>query len=799
MAETLENILKFNEQLSGTMNRITASSSLVQSALSSLRQQTVTIKEGIDGVTMTVTSLEEKAETLQSQDTWISAENTRVARNVKQELKEVAGAVDKVEAASAGGKFKKWGKDVLSSLIPIKSLIPSPTDIAEGIRKSVTNAMEFEQGMAKINVSAQLDKKELAQLSSRLQQIAVDNKTDIALAPAGFEKINAQVHDTDLSLSILNASMKGSKAGIGELDTVAGTLTQSLGAIGKESVGAQEVLDTFLAANRAGSGNFADLAQHMPGLISGASSMGINFKEVAGTFAYMTSKGESAERASTLMQSAFNALGQADIQGKLQQAGIGVFDDQGNIRSMIDIFNELGSTLDGMTYEEKTAALADFGITGKDAADAFSLLTSDLDNYQIAMSSTANATGETDKRIANSETGLSKISELWTQMGNLGTKLGITVLPAVNTALNIAAGVIDTLSSVLEPIIGSIATWIEQLQSGNPLVWGITAAISALALALGFYYIQTNSVLIVGKLKAIWDGIQAASTWALTAAQWALNSAFLGCPLVWIVVAIGAVVGAVVYCWNKFEGFRKVIYGAWETIKAFGASLFDSIVSPFKQILKGLGSVGAALGSLIKGNFKEAATQAKQGFKDIGQGMVKANPIGIVVDAVSKTDFKGAYKKGSPKGAESGQASQKAKENKKDEGLQAQSSVEELIPDMSKYTPAAGKPGQVDIPQGKSFGIPQMAAALTVPLAMGGGGNGLSADQYAMTDFNGGAPTEQTVGMGLMSQGQGGGGKTIQIDRVCDQIVIHVQNTDGKGTDTIRQEIIKVFNEIYEI
>ena len=42
-------------------------------------------------------------------------------------------------------------------------------------------------------------------------------------------------------------------------------------------------------------------------------------------------------------------------------------------------------------------------------------------------------------------------------------------------------------------------------------------------------------------------------------------------------------------------------------------------------------------------------------------------------------------------------------------------------------------------------------------------------------------------------------GKTIQIDRVCDQIVIHVENTDKKGESEIRNAVIKVFNEIYEV
>ena len=63
------------------------------------------------------------------------------------------------------------------------------------------------------------------------------------------------------------------------------------------------------------------------------------------------------------------------------------------------------------------------------------------------------------------------------------------------------------------------------------------------------------------------------STTGLTAAQWALNAAFYASPLGWIALAIGAVIAAVTYCWQKFEGFRRVILGVWEVVKEFGKTL----------------------------------------------------------------------------------------------------------------------------------------------------------------------------------------------------------------------------------
>ena len=41
-------------------------------------------------------------------------------------------------------------------------------------------------------------------------------------------------------------------------------------------------------------------------------------------------------------------------------------------------------------------------------------------------------------------------------------------------------------------------------------------------------------------------------------------------------------------------------------------------------------------------------------------------------------------------------------------------------------------------------------------------------------------------------------GKTVHVEKVCDSVVIHVQNTDNKGSETIRAEILRVLNELAE-
>ena len=672
MANTLEYIFSLQDKVSAKIGNITVTSEKMLGKFADLEKKTVSVNRTFGETGRTLGSLREKIALLQAEREWIPAENIEGIRAYNREMKKLTKEIDKLESLN-GGKFKKWSKEAFAA-IPGSNLINNPliTGVA-ALGFSGKSAMNFDEGMAQVNITAQLDETGLSDLKTKLKKIAKDNRTDVLVAPVGFEKINSQLNDVDLSLSILDASLKGSKGGFTALDTVSGALAQTLSIVGKENASAQEVLDTFFAAKRVGAGEFADFARYMPNLIAGASILGIGYKEVAGTFAYMTGKGQSAERAAVLMENAFSVLGRADVRDKMEKAGISVFDDTGKIRPVVDIFSDLQGILSQLNDEQKSSLLEKFGIVDKEAKNAFAVLSSDIDKLKGSMNDVANSSGETDKALQYSKNSIQKATEVWESFKNVGVEVGTFILPLINTGLDVASTILSGLGYAVNLINNLFSWWWEQLATGNPLIWGMTGAIGALSAALLVNCVRMNALLVASKAKLIWDGLQTGATWLLTGAQWALNAAFYASPLGWIALAIGAVTAAVVYCWNHFEGFRKFIMSMWETIKEFGRVLLDAIVSPFKQVLKGLGGIGSALVALVKGDFKEAASAAKEGFKDIGIGLAKSSPYGIAHNVIKNGNWSEAWEKGQQKGAKSWQESQNKKNEKSD-------SIDSLIP-----------------------------------------------------------------------------------------------------------------------
>ena len=888
MANKIEYIFSLRDQISARLGSITATSDRTVAALSGVQDKVRSADSVCRDTGRTLGSLKMKIDALQAEREWIPADNIPAFREYNREIARLTDEIEELETAAGGGKFKKWASEAFDA-IPGAGLLKNPlvTGIT-AIGAAGMAGMSFDENMAQVNITAQLDETGLDDLKKRLKQIAAENKMDVQVTPVGFEAINSQVNDVDLSLSILDAALKGSKAGFTDLDTVSAALAQTLSIVGKENTTAQEVLDTFFAAKRVGAGEFADFARYMPNLIAGADNLGIAYKEVAGTFAYMTGKGQSAERAATLMENAFSVLGRADVRKKLSAAGVDVFDDAGKIRSIVDIFTDLQNVLGGLNDEQKSSLLEQFGLVDKEAKSAFSVLMSDTEKLRESMHDVANSTGETTTALGYSRNAMQQATEVWNQFKNVGLQVGEIMLPVISAGLTVAGGVLDGVSVVMDTVIVFFSSWYALIQEGNPIIIGLTTTLGILTAAMALNYAWTQKAVVIGGIKKVLDIAQTAVTGGLTAAQWALNAAFAASPIGWVAVAIGAVITAVTHCWQKFEGFRMVILGTWEVIKEFGRTLLDSIVKPFKQVLSGIGGVCSAIVSMLKGNFKEAAGLAKEGFKDIGEGVLGANPVSAVYNTLQKGNYSAAWEKGKQAGRDSWAASQETNDA---------DTANRLIPEMSDpvTTPAAavpdfdalmkkmsatkGKTGtkkQVtlrldDEPVTANLGesaeytaatrklepvmIPMKVAAPVAQAAPEAGTVGAlnsiptsgtriddSTQTYDAGETNyladimqnvrkiaaaiavpvmlASAPNVQAMDIPTPersdaynveniretnnrfttdnSRTYNDSGRSVQVAKVCDEIVIHVANTDRKGIDTIRREIINVLEELGE-
>ena len=167
---------------------------------------------------------------------------------------------------------------------------------------------------------------------------------------------------------------------------------------------------------------------------------------------------------------------------------------------------------------------------------------------------------------------------------------------AVGNAINYAAGMVKNLWNLLSPVFAwifdAIAGIFNFFQNNwsliAPIVLGVATAFGILATKMALAWTWT-------KLTAIWTGILTGAkvvatffTWAFTkatlaqaGAQWGLNEALYACPLMWIIMAIVAVIVLiyiVIAIINEVKGTAISATGViCGSVLWFGAVIWDVV------------------------------------------------------------------------------------------------------------------------------------------------------------------------------------------------------------------------------
>jgi TP901 family phage tail tape measure protein len=83
----------------------------------------------------------------------------------------------------------------------------------------------------------------------------------------------------------------------------------------------------------------------------------------------------------------------------------------------------------------------------------------------------------------------------------------------------------------------------------------------------------------------------AAAAKAAAIGQWLLDAAMDASPIMLIIIGIGLLVAAFLYCWDHFAGFRDFWEGTWKLIQGAASDAWDLIKSCFDGIVSAVGSV----------------------------------------------------------------------------------------------------------------------------------------------------------------------------------------------------------------
>ena len=463
---------------------------------------------------------------------------------------------------------------------------------------AVKAAAEYETQLANVSTLLTGTKAEIAARTAEIgnEILDVSNRTGVAtenLTDGMYQVISAFGDSADAAKILETASKSAAAGNATTTDSVnlLSAVTKGYGDTSAEAV--QKAADLAFATVRLGQTSFPELAASMGKVIPMASTMGVQQEELFGAMATLTGvTGNTSEVVTQLqgvvkgflapgdkMTKVLKSLGYESGQSILQVNGL-----QGTLELLKDAVNGDGLALSGL-FSEATAKTAVLSMVGSQAAN---LASKTAEMYE--------ATGAANAAFEKQTDTLAYDIQMIKNLGaNFLTQLGTNILPYVRELAEAALPVVqEALGNIGSYITGTIIpaakTAAEWAGEHKDLLLAIAAGVGA---AIAAYKVYKTTMTAYNAVMAIYKVVTAASatgTFTLAGAVSALHLKALA-----ICGAIGLVVAAGILLYKNWDAVKAKAGELGAKISAIWANIDGAVTAAISAISERFPLLGAVL------------------------------------------------------------------------------------------------------------------------------------------------------------------------------------------------------------
>jgi len=495
-------------------------------------------------------------------------------------------AAAKGTAVSAGGNIAKSVANTKKA-IGLAAVGMAGAMTAFGV-SSVKTGMEFDKSMSQVaatmgktmdEMTSETGTVELAwgSFTGNLREFAQEMGANTAFsASQAADALNYMAlagYDTQESMSMLPNVLNLAAAGNMDLARASDMVTDAQTAFGLSMEEMPQLVNEMAKAASTGNTSVEQLgdafltvgglARELNGgfvtLSNGTKAPMSGVQELETALVAMANAGIKGSQAGTHMRNMLLKLSSPTSEGtkQLEALGVSVFDSEGKMRSLKDVFGDLNGALGNLTQEQKIQAISDL-FNARDIASAEAILDAIGEDWD-----------EIGASILDSKDAAGNMAE--TQLDNLAGD--VVRLKSAFEGLQISVS--DKLEGPLRKIVQALTWAIDNAGTLGPIILGLATAFGTFAVAIN----------IGGIIKKVGTAFKALSM--IMAAN----------PIALIIAAIAGLVVAFITLWKTNENFRKAVTNAWVAIKN---GVINAITGLKDGIEKAWASIKAAVGTAVE-------------------------------------------------------------------------------------------------------------------------------------------------------------------------------------------------------
>lgn len=467
---------------------------------------------------------------------------------------------------SAGSKISDFGGKIVGMG---QKFAPVSAAVAGIGIAGIKTAADFESSMSQVAATMGMTSEEINNGSEdykRLEQAARDmGKATMFSASEAAEALNYLAlagYDVDKSIDTLPTVLNLAAAGGIDLAYASDMVTDAMSALGDTAGTAESFVDQMAKTSQKSNTSVAQLGEAILTVGGTAKNLAGGTTELNTALGILADNGIKGAEGGTALRNIILSLSAPTDKAAdaMRSLGLQVYDAEGNMRPLNDVFNDLNGILGTMTQGEQTEVLNTI-FNKVDLKSASALLANcgdrfdELSGYINESEGAAQAMADTMQNNLNGQ-----ITQLKSAISEAGISIGNLFIPTI------------------KKLVSGVQSWTDKFNSLDEGHKKIIAAVGAVVAAIGpLLIIVGNLINVVGSAVTGLGKVSGALT-------------VLSNPIGISVVAIGALVAAFTHLFQTNEGFRSSVINTFSIVKETVLNLIESIVSNVSPAIQSIGS-----------------------------------------------------------------------------------------------------------------------------------------------------------------------------------------------------------------
>lgn len=311
----------------------------------------------------------------------------------------------------------KIGKLGTSALKATAGLLAGAGAALAGFGASaVKSGSEFEAGMSQVEAISGASAKEMDVLRKKASKMGATTKFTATQSAEAFKYMAMAGWDANDMTNSIAGVMNLAAASGEELGTVSDIVTDAMTAFGLSAKGTSNVLkngietevpnatrfvDVLAKASSSSNTNVAMMGETFKYVAPVAGALGYSIEDTATAIGLMANSGIKGSQAGTSLRSILSRMAAptAKVSGAMDELGISLTDNEGNMKSLDEVMVELRQGFSGLDETQKTAFATQ--IAGKNAMSGLlAIVNASDEDFNALTEAIKNSSGATDEMSA---------------------------------------------------------------------------------------------------------------------------------------------------------------------------------------------------------------------------------------------------------------------------------------------------------------------------------------------------------------------------------------------------------------